>query len=220
MVHELSASMMCADFSYLKREVELLDEAGIDVFHLDIMDGRFVDNFGLGYQDMKAIRAATKKPIEIHLMVKNPWNYLDALKNVGADIIYIHPEADVDPATTLEKIRKMGFIPGIALNPGTAISYVEELFHWVDRVLALCVNPGHSGRQYVAYTGTKVKKLLNLGKEYKFDVIWDGACTIDKIETFAPLGVKGFVLGTAILFGKKESYADILSNVRKSLLYE
>ena len=217
MSYELCASMMCASFLNLEREVKLLDSAGIDIFHIDIMDGRFVDNFGMGYQDMKAIRASTDKPMEVHLMVKNPWNYLDMLQHVGVDIIYIHPEADVDPATTLEKIRKMGFIPGIAINPGTSLYYVMDLFHWVDRVLAMCVNPGHAGRQYVPYAGDKVRKLLELGKKYGFDVVWDGSCTMDKMEIFAPLGVKGFVLGTSILFGKSESYSSIISSLRKNI---
>ena len=217
MKYELCASMMCADFRNLEREITTLDQNGIDVFHIDIMDGRFVDNFGMGYQDMKAIRSLTDKPLEAHLMVKNPWNYLDALKHVGIDIIYIHPEADMDPATTLEKIRKMGFTPGIAINPGTSLAYVEELFNWSDRVLAMCVNPGHAGRQYVPYSGKKVRRLLEFGKEYNFDVVWDGSCTMERMEEFAPLGVKGFVLGTALLFGKEKSYAEILPNIRREM---
>ena len=214
---EFCASMMCADFAYLKHEVQMLDAAGVDVFHIDIMDGRFVDNFGVGYQDMKVIRAFTDKPMEAHLMVKNPWNYLDVLKRVGVDIVYIHPEADVDPAPTLEKIRKMGFTPGIAINPGTSLNTVDCLFYWVDRVLALCVNPGHAGRQYVPYAGKKVRRLIELGKEYDFDVIWDGACTMEKIEKYTPLGVKGFVLGTSVLFGKQQSYSEIMSTLRERL---
>ncbi len=217
MSYELCASMMCADFSYLEREVKILDAAGIDVFHIDIMDGRFVDNFGVGYQDMKVIRKFTNKPLEVHLMVKNPWNYLETLQHVGANIIYIHPEADLDPATTLERIRKMGFAPGIAINPGTSLAYVDNLFHWVDRVLALCVNPGHAGRQYVPYAGKKVEQLLELGKEFNFDVVWDGACNMDKIEKYAPLGVKGFVLGTSVLFGKNQSYAEIIQNLKSKV---
>ena len=212
---EFCASMMCADFSYLEREVKILDASGIDVFHIDIMDGRFVDNFGVGYQDMKVIRRCTDKPLEAHLMVKNPWNYLDVLKRVGVNIVYIHPEADLDPATTLERIRKMGFIPGIAINPGTSIASVDCLFYWVDRVLALCVNPGHAGRQYVPYASKKVRQLLELGREYDFDVIWDGSCTMEKIEKYVPLGVKGFVLGTSVLFGKNESYGEIMTDLKQ-----
>ena len=217
MSYELCASMMCANFANLEREVRELDEGGIDVFHIDIMDGRFVDNFGMGYQDMEFIRSATKKRIEVHLMVKNPWNYLEVLESLGIDIVYIHPEADLDSASTLEKIRKHGMTPGIAINPGTSIAYVKELFHWVDRVLVLCVNPGHSGRQYVPYVGEKVKDLIRLGKEYNFNVVWDGACTMEKIQEFAPLGVKGFVLGTSVLFGKGKPYNDLIQMVRSSV---
>lgn len=214
---ELSASMMCANFANLEKEVRELEEGGIDIFHIDIMDGRFVDNFGMGYQDMKFIRQATKKRLEAHLMVKSTWKYLDVLHNLGIDIVYIHPEADCDPATTLEKIKKLGMTPGIAINPGTSIPYVEELFNWVERVLVMCVNPGHAGRQFVPYVGEKVVKLIELGKQYHFEVCWDGACTMEKLTEYAPKGVKSFVLGTAVLFGKQQDYRDILHNVREKL---
>ena len=81
----------------------------------------------------------------------------------------------------------------------------------------MCVNPGHAGRQYVPYSGKKVRRLLEFGKEYNFDVVWDGSCTMERMEEFAPLGVKGFVLGTALLFGKEKSYAEILPNIRREM---
>ena len=122
---ELSASMMCANYACLKDEVKNLEDAGIDIFHIDIMDGSFVDNFGMGYQDMAFIKNNTSKQVEAHLMVSKPYNYLDILFNLGIDIIYIHPEVDPDPATTIEKIHQHGAIAGIAINPGTSISTVE-----------------------------------------------------------------------------------------------
>ena len=213
---ELSASMMCADFACLRDEVKRLENAGIDIFHIDIMDGSFVDNFGMGYQDMKYIKTTTTKLVEAHLMVSKPYNYLDILFNLGIDIIYIHPEVDSDPATTIEKIHQHGAIAGIALNPGTSISTIEELLNTVDRVLILGVNPGHAGRKYQPYVDCKIEKLLKFQQFCKFDIYIDGAVTIDRINQWKNKGVKGFVLGTATLFKKDNNYENTISMIRNN----
>jgi len=212
---EYSASMMCANYGHLENEVKILEDAGIDSFHIDIMDGQFVPNFAMGLQDLEFIRKATKKEVEVHLMIKKPGSYLDLFINRGVDTIYIHPEADYHPSTTLQKIIEAGIKPGIAINPGTSIESIIELLYIVDKVLIMSVNPGHAGQIYLPYVGQKVEKLLAMKDEYNIDVYWDGACGMDKIETFAPKGMKGFVLGTTVLFGKNRSYGDILADLRK-----
>lgn len=212
---EYSASMMCANYGHLENEVKILEDAGIDSFHIDIMDGQFVPNFSMGLQDLEFIRTATKKEVEVHLMIKKPGSYLDLFINRGVDTIYIHPEADYHPSTTLQKIIEAGIKPGIAINPGTSIESILELLYIVDKVLIMSVNPGHAGQIYLPYVGQKVDKLLAMKDEYNIDVYWDGACGMDKIETFAPKGMKGFVLGTTVLFGKDRSYGDILADLRK-----
>lgn len=212
---EYSASMMCANYGHLENEVKILEDAGIDSFHIDIMDGQFVPNFAMGLQDLEFIRKATKKEVEVHLMIKKPGSYLDLFINRGVDTIYIHPEADYHPSTTLQKIIEAGIKPGIAINPGTSIESILELLYIVDKVLIMSVNPGHAGQIYLPYVGQKVDKLLAMKDEYNIDVYWDGACGMDKIETFAPKGMKGFVLGTTVLFGKNRSYGDILADLRK-----
>ena len=214
---ELSASMMCADYACLKDEVKNLEEAGIDIFHIDIMDGSFVDNFGMGYQDMAFIKKTTAKQVEDHLMVRKPYNYLDILFNLGIDIIYIHPEVDPDPATTIEKVHQHGAIAGIAINPGTSISTIEELLNTVDRVLVLGVNPGHAGREYQAYVDKKIEKLLLLKREYNFDIFMDGAVTIERIEKWSSCGVKGFVLGTATLFRGDRDFKKTIMILKKCI---
>jgi len=213
---ELSASMMCADFACLRDEVRKLEEAGIDIFHIDIMDGSFVDNFGMGYQDMAFIKNNTSKQVEAHLMVSKPYNYLDILFNLGIDIIYIHPEVDPDPATTIAKIHNHGMIAGIAINPGTSISTIEELLNTVDRVLVLGVNPGHAGRKYQPYVDKKIEKLLALKREYHFEIYMDGAVTKERLCKWKDLGVKGFVLGTATLFNDKGSYKQNLESIKNN----
>lgn len=209
---------MCANFANLEKEVKLLDDAGIDSFHIDVMDGRYVDNFGMGYQDMEFIRSATNKELEAHLMINDPERYLDILIKVGLDAAYIHPESTHAPERTIELLKNAGITPGIAINPGTSIAYIEELLYTVERVLVLCVNPGHAGRAYAPYVADKIERLLSLREKYQFDVYWDGACTEEKILEYEPKGVKGFILGTSILFNHEESYKEILQTLKQKLV--
>lgn len=214
---ELSASMMCANYGNIEKEVRDLEEAGIDSFHIDIMDGRFVPNFAMSLGDMQYIARTAAKPLDVHLMIEHPTNNIDLF--IGhlrkGDTIYIHPEAEYHPSRSLQKIINAGMIPGIAINPGTSVETVHEMLRVVKKVLVMAVNPGNAGQMYLPYVGKKVDKLAELKKEMDFEIYWDGACGADKILEFAPKGVKGFVLGTTILFGKNKSYNEILRDVRE-----
>jgi ribulose-phosphate 3-epimerase len=213
---KFSASMMCADYGCLEKEIRALEDAGIDSFHIDIMDGLFVNNFGMGIHDLRYIRKATKKDVNVHLMIREPVRFLDVFAEIGADTLYVHPEAQYHTSTTVEEIIKRGMTPAIAINPGTSVESIVELLNIVKRVLVMTVNPGHAGQLFQPYVGKKIEKLIALKEEYGFEIFWDGNCTVDKVHTFAPMGVSGFVLGTAALFGKPKSYAEILSELRNS----
>ncbi len=220
MQFDLMASMMCANFGNLEREVRELEEGGIDSFHIDIMDGRYVPNYAMGLRDLKYIASATELPLDVHLMIEHPSTHIDLfLENLRkGDTVYIHPEAEYHPSTTLQKIIDAGMIPGIAINPGTSVETVFEMLRIVKRVLVMSVNPGNAGQMYLPYVGKKITKLISLkddeNEHMKFDLYWDGACGMERIKEFVPQGVKGFVLGTTVLFGKKESYKDIIQNIR------
>lgn len=217
---KFTASMMCANYANLSSEVSKLEEAGIDSFHIDIMDGSFVDNFGMGYQDMHFISSVTSKEIDVHLMVSNPHLYLPILYETKANCIYIHPEADSDPASTVEKIKKHECSAGIAINPGTSVSVVDQLLYVVDKILVLGVNPGHAGRAYQDYVDNKIMQLLKMKKNLHFEIWLDGAVTIDRILKWAKEGVDGFVLGTSCLFNQKGDYFDNMQKIRNSLSVE
>ena len=213
---ELTASMMCADFGNLEREVRELAEGGIDSFHIDIMDGRYVPNFAMSLNDMRYIASVSPKTLDIHLMIEHPNNRIDLfLANLRkGDTVYIHPEAEYHPSTTLLSIINAGMIPGIAINPGTSVETVMEMLRIVKKVLVMSVNPGNAGQMYLPYVGKKITKLLALKEDMDFELYWDGACSADKIIEFAPKGVRGFVLGTTLLFGKEKPYGETLQKIR------
>lgn len=217
MQFELMASMMCADYGNLEKEVKSLEEGGIDSFHIDIMDGRYVPNFAMSLNDMKYIAGVTGKPLDVHLMIEHQNNRIDLfLQHLRkGDTLYIHPEAEYHPSTTLQSIINAGMIPGIAINPGTSVETVMEMLRIVKKVLVMSVNPGNAGQMYLPYVGKKITKLLAIKEDMDFEIYWDGACSADKILEYAPRGVAGFVLGTTLLFGKEQSYGETLRNIRE-----
>lgn len=217
MQFELNASMMCANYAHLEKEVKDLEEGGIDSFHIDIMDGRYVPNFAMSLNDMAYIASATQKSLDVHLMIEHPNNnihiFLERLR--PGDTVYIHPEAEYHPSTTLQKIIHAGMVPGIAINPGTSVETVMEMLRIVKKVLVMSVNPGNAGQMYLPYVGKKITKLLSMKEDMDFELYWDGACSADKILEYAPKGVKGFVLGTTLLFGKGKSYKETLQDIHE-----
>ena len=216
MQFELTASMMCADYGHLEKEIRQLEMGGIDSFHIDIMDGRYVPNFAMSLNDMRYIAGATDKPLDVHLMIEHPNTHIGLfLKNLRrGDTVYIHPEAEYHPSTTLQTIIDAGMIPGIAINPGTSVETVFEMLRIVKKVLVMSVNPGNAGQMYLPYVGHKIDKLLSLKEDMDFEMYWDGACSAQRITEFAPKGMKGFVLGTTLLFGKDRPYKDIIEAIR------
>ena len=197
MQFELMASMMCANYGHLEKEVRDLEAGGIDSFHIDIMDGRYVPNYAMSLNDMRYIAGATAKPLDVHLMVEHPNTRIGLfLQNLRPnDTVYIHPEAEY--------------------HPGTSVETVMEMLRIVKKVLVMSVNPGNAGQMYLPYVGKKIIKLLALKEDMDFEIYWDGACSADKIMEYAPKGVQGFVLGTTLLFGKEASYGETLQNIRE-----
>lgn len=210
----LCPSMMCANHEKLVDEVQALDAAGVDIFHMDIMDGMFVPNFAMGLEDFKVVRKHTDKLVDAHLMISNPYEYVEMFADMGADIIYVHPETDKYPIRTIERIKNKGKIPGIAINPETSLETVKELFPLIDYLMIMTVPAGFSGQKFMDSVLTKIADTANYKEKYGFTLMADGAISPEKIRELSDFQVDGFVLGTSALFGKEEDYQTLVSKLR------
>lgn len=208
--------MMCASYGNLAGEIKALEEADIDIFHIDIMDGQFVPNFGMGLQDLEYICRHATKPVDVHLMIEHPENYVEKFADMGVSIIYFHPEGDVHPMRTIQKILDCNVRAGIAVNPGTAVETIAPLLPYADYVLVMSVNPGFAGQKYIQTVDEKIDALLDLKEKYHYEIVLDGACSPERVRTLSAAGVKGFILGTSALFGKGRSYKEIIRELRNA----
>ena len=211
----LLPSMMCADFGCLRDEVTSLEAAGADGFHLDLMDGTFVPNYGMGLQDIEWICKNATVPCDVHMMAEHPGNYIAKFAEYSARVIYVHPEADPHVARTLASIRELGVKAGIAINPGTSFAAVEPVLPLCDYVLAMTVNPGFAGQKWLDFVNPKLEQLVAASHKNgnNYEVVADGNCSPERIAQAAEMGVKGFVLGTAGLFGHGP-YAQSMETLR------
>ena len=208
-------SLMCADFSHLKDEIISLQDAGVDILHIDIMDGQYVENFGMGMQDLAVVCKEAKIPIEAHLMILRPEFHIEKFINLGVDILYFHPDAVRHPAHLIEKIHNAGKKAGIVLNPETSISSITEMLRITDYVMIMMVNPGFSGNTYLTYLEEKVFEICKLREKYQFEVSIDGGCCENVIRKLSKYGANRFVLGTTALFGKSRPYKEIIKELHE-----
>ena len=179
----LCPSILNLAIDNIREEVEKLDATDMDIYHVDLMDGTFVPNFGMSVRELEMIRRVTdrgaRKLIDCHMMVMNPHNYIEKVAQAGADIIYIHPESELIPSATLELIQMQGKKTGLILNPCTALERVKDMLPITDYVMIMAVNPGFAGREFMPYTRQKFIELNSYREEHGLDyhLLLDGGAT-------------------------------------------
>ena len=209
----LSPSILSADFANLGEQVRMLDEAGAQYVHIDVMDGMFVPSISFGMPVIKSIRECSDRIFDVHLMIEEPGRYIDDLAEVGADLITVQAEECKHLDRTIEAIKEKGLLAGVALNPATPLSAIEWILPKVDMVLIMSVNPGFGGQKLIPYTVEKVRALKKMidEKGLKIDIEVDGGVNLENVTEVMDAGANIIVAGSAVFKG------DISENVERFL---
>jgi ribulose-phosphate 3-epimerase len=196
----IAPSILSADLSQLAQQIRLVEMGGADWIHCDIMDGHFVPNITFGPVLVKAVRKVTKLPVDVHLMIENPDNYLEDFKQAGADHLLVHQEEVIHLNRTINKIKELGMKAGVVINPATPVSTLEDIAEYIDILLIMSVNPGFGGQSFIQNSFRKIREAVNLRKNYKakFKIEIDGGIDSDTILPALKAGVDVFVSGSAI----------------------
>ncbi len=213
---KIAPSILSADFSRLGEEIQAIDQAGADYVHVDVMDGHFVPNITIGPLIVDAVRPMTELPLDVHLMIENPDQYIPDFARAGADIIVVHAEAVRHLHRTVQLIKSLGKKVGVSLNPATSLSVLDIILPELDLVLLMTVNPGFGGQSFIESSLPKIVELRHridrLGLPIELEV--DGGVKVDNIEQIAAAGADVFVAGSAV-FGA-EDYATTMALLKKN----
>lgn len=210
----VSPSLLASDFANLQREVEMINQTEADWFHVDVMDGNFVPNISFGLPSVKAVAKHAKKPLDVHLMIENPDKYINAFKDAGADYLTVHYEACTHLHRTIQAIRAAGMKPGVALNPHTPVSVLEEVIQDLDLVLIMSVNPGFGGQKFIETAVDKTRKLKALITEKSTNTLIeiDGGVNTDTGARLLEAGADALVAGSFVF--KSENPAATISDLK------
>lgn len=210
---KLSASILSADFGRLAEQAHLLETAGVDWIHVDVMDGHFVPNITIGPDVVKALKKATSLPLDVHLMIDNPERYVKDFVAAGADWLGIHVEATVHLERLIQSIKEMGVKATVTLNPATPLDQLEYVLPDVDMVLLMTVNPGFSGQKFIRGGLPKIRRLRQMIDEQKLATLIevDGGVSTDTVGEIVAAGADVLVSGSGIFGGN----GDVAGNVRR-----
>jgi len=202
---EIAPSVLSADFAHLAREVEKIESAGADVVHLDIMDGHFVPNITIGPPVVSSVRRFTRLPLDVHLMIEHPEQYIDSFIQAGVSWMSVHVEADVHLERTLHYLKDNGIRAGVALNPATPLCLLDEVLELADYVLIMTVNPGFGGQKFIPSTLKKIRRLKEsiVSNAYRVRIEVDGGIGPDNLAEILTAGADIIVAGSAIFSSSK-----------------
>lgn len=201
----LAPSLLASDFANLQREIEMINDSEADWFHIDVMDGKFVPNISFGQPVVKAIGKHAKKPLDVHLMIEEPGRYVEDFREAGAEIITVHVEACMHLHRNITQIKELGAKAGVALNPHTSLSSIEEIIEIADLILIMSVNPGFGGQKFIYQSIPKVKKLRQMIDERNSECLIeiDGGVGLHNAELIANAGCDVLVAGSSV-FGNPD----------------
>lgn len=204
----IAPSILAADFARLGEQVTLVANAGAGVIHVDVMDGHFVPNITMGPLVVSALSRVTKVPLDVHLMISNPDQYLEAFVKAGAATLTVHAEATVHLHRTLARIRQLGARAGVAINPATPVEALREVVDLLDQVLVMSVNPGFGGQSFIPRTFDKVRaaRALVAGAGHPVDIEVDGGVDLGNAGALAEAGATILVAGVSV-FGQPDPAA-------------
>lgn len=196
----IAPSILAADFANLERDIKMIEQAGAEILHIDVMDGHFVPNISYGIPVLKAIKRVSTKPCDVHLMITNPELYIDAFVDAGADYITVHVETCPHLHRVIQQIKAHDIKCGVVLNPHTPLSTIEEILPELDMVLLMSVNPGFGGQSFITSVINKTKRLKKMITEQGLNISIevDGGVKIDNIKEIANAGADILVSGSGI----------------------
>jgi ribulose-phosphate 3-epimerase len=205
----LAPSILSADLSNLSQQIRLVEMSGADWIHCDIMDGHFVPNITFGPVLVEAARRSTKLPLDVHLMIENPDNYLEDFRKAGADIISVHFEEVKHLNRTINKIKELGAKAGVVINPATPVSFLKDIAEYLDLLLIMTVNPGFGGQSFISNSERRIKEAVELRKtsKAKFLIEVDGGINSKTILKVLQAGCDVFVAGSSIFHSDNISAA-------------
>jgi ribulose-phosphate 3-epimerase len=196
----LAPSILSADFASLGDQIRIVEEAGAQMLHVDVMDGHFVPNITIGPPVVKSLRKVTRMQMDVHLMISDPDKYIPAFVDAGADLLTVHAEATVHLDRTLNFIRSQNVGVGVSINPATPLSAVEHALGLADMLLIMSVNPGFGGQKFIAYTYEKIRRARQIieNKNYRCVIEVDGGIDSDNLAEAIQAGAEVLVAGSAI----------------------